>query len=368
MIAAPQHEVKTAAEVIEGDVICQSFIQSSSTLAYACLLIRRRRFELAAHVLHSLEARQASRFKDMVFYLQAQIGIETGEYGMVKKRLLPRVSRQPNDMVALSLLEYCIFREFAEREGSAEGAPDGLPGEAASFGNAEAREAAAIAESFAATELPAPDSAVSPRDGAAGMASQAYPTRPGGVPTVPPAGPNAPAYEAAASAPLRPEPPAQPETAARRPAPLPGREPSSVLRAAASGDAEMGLFQSIAQDSNTQAMGVWNAQGKGRIFCRTAGMESLVALLPRELPASLNDACRALDSGAIHKICFSFQHLTATTFHAGSDGMALITGPLNQSLLVIVRAENTFRKFASSSAGSGAAQAGGGSASSGAPA
>ena len=48
------HEVKPAAAVIADDVICQSFIQSSSTLAYACLLIRMRKFDLAAHVLHSL--------------------------------------------------------------------------------------------------------------------------------------------------------------------------------------------------------------------------------------------------------------------------------------------------------------------------
>ena len=35
------HDVKSAAAVLADDVICQSFIQSSSTLAYACLLIRR---------------------------------------------------------------------------------------------------------------------------------------------------------------------------------------------------------------------------------------------------------------------------------------------------------------------------------------
>src|SRR3954471_13997725 len=112
MNAAPQHEIKPADAVIAEDDICQSFIQSSCTLAYACLLIRRRRFDLATHVLHSLEAKQASRFKDMVFYLQAQIGIETGEYAVVKKRLVPRVHQHPNDMVALSLLEACIFLEW----------------------------------------------------------------------------------------------------------------------------------------------------------------------------------------------------------------------------------------------------------------
>nr|MDQ3000349.1 hypothetical protein [Fibrobacterota bacterium] len=118
MSAAPMHELKTAAAVLADDVICQSFIQSSSTLAYACLLIRDRKYDLAVHVLHSLEAKQASRFKDMVFYLQAQIGIETGEFNMVKKRLVPRVNQHPNDMVSLSLLECCIFLEFTEWERS----------------------------------------------------------------------------------------------------------------------------------------------------------------------------------------------------------------------------------------------------------
>src|SRR5215212_8910625 len=80
MTAAATYEVKPPSAILAEDVICQSFIQSSSTLAYACLLIRGGKYDLAAHVLHSLEAKPASRFKDMVFYLQAQIGIETGDY------------------------------------------------------------------------------------------------------------------------------------------------------------------------------------------------------------------------------------------------------------------------------------------------
>src|SRR4051812_27540787 len=118
MTSETQHEIKSAASVLADDVICQSFIQSSSTLAYACLLIRRRSYDLAAHVLHSLEAKQASRFKDMVFYLQSEIGIETGEFAAVKKRLVPRVHQHPNDMVALSLLECCIYHEWLEWERS----------------------------------------------------------------------------------------------------------------------------------------------------------------------------------------------------------------------------------------------------------
>ncbi len=116
MATTLQNKIKSASEVLAEDLTCQSFIQGSSTLTYACLLIRQKKYELATHVMHSLEAKQASRFKEMVFYLQAQIGIETGEYGMVKKRLLPRVNQNPSDIVALSLLQSCIFEEWTMAE------------------------------------------------------------------------------------------------------------------------------------------------------------------------------------------------------------------------------------------------------------
>ena len=38
--------------------------------------------------------------------------------------------------------------------------------------------------------------------------------------------------------------------------------------------------------------------------------------------------------------------MTVTSFHSGPENMGLITGHINQSLLTIVRAENTFRKQA----------------------
>src|SRR4051812_23002888 len=142
------HEVKPAALILADDVICQSFIQSSSTLAYACLLIRQRKYDLAVHVLHSLEAKQASRFKDMVFYLQAQIGIETGEYGVVKKRLVPRTNQHPNDLVALSLLECCIYHEWLQwaKDRPHPEAPRAVSDSV--FGNAQASTAAAYASTF----------------------------------------------------------------------------------------------------------------------------------------------------------------------------------------------------------------------------
>lgn len=359
MNAAPQHEIKSADAVIAEDVICQSFIQSSCTLAYACLLIRRRRFELAAHVLHSLEAKQASRFKDMVFYLHAQIGIETGEYAMVKKRLVPRVHQHPNDMVALSLLEACIHSEFSERE-----AQSPAPVFAPTFGNAEAAEAAALAASFRSTELPphSPDASATPIPAhhSAYVPAHAFPE---------PAPHEAPAAVAARPAEARqahsPAPSRAPEVPSAAPAnamppgyvginlsALPSvaepvvRDGSSGHRAGASGDADLGLYQGIASDPNTLAVGVWGGKGRAKTFCRAPDLEPLMSLLPRELPAALQAACSALESGPIHKICFSFQHLTASTFHAGVEGMAHLTGPLNQNLLSIVRAENTFKRAA----------------------
>jgi len=349
MNAAPQHEIKPADAVIAEDVICQSFIQSSCTLAYACLLIRRRRFELAAHVLHSLEAKQASRFKDMVFYLHAQIGIETGEYAMVKKRLVPRAHQHPNDMVALSLLEACIHSEFSEHE-----VESPAPVFAPTFGNAEAAEAAALAASFRSTELPplSPDASATsiPAHHSAYVPAHAFPEPP------PQEAPSAVAARPAeAQAPYR-----APEVSLPAPAGYVGinlsalpssaepvvRDGSRGHRAGASGDADLGLYQGIASDANTLAVGVWGGKGRAKTFCRAPDLEPLMMLLPRELPAALQPACSALESGPIHKICFSFQHLTASTFHAGGEGMAHLTGPLNQNLLSIVRAENTFKRAA----------------------
>jgi len=377
MIAEPQHEIKAPDAVIAEDVICQSFIQSSCTLAYACLLIRRRRFELAAHVLHSLEAKQASRFKDMVFYLQAQIGIETGEYAMVKRRLAPRVHQHPNDLVALSLLECCIHREFAEWEAAHPSPPAPVP--AGPFANPEAASALALASALAATELPAeaPPAPAVPAPSAVPSARMAVPpavpegprtqstplvapagTVPAGAPAVPPQAAPAGLIEIS----LAQLPPA--------PAPAAGREASRGHRAGASGDADLGVYQGIAQDPNTLALAAWGARGRPKAFCRAPELEPLMAALPRELPGALQAACSALEGGPIHKICFSFHHLTASTFHAGTEGMALVTGPLNQSLLAIVRAENTFKKAAlgGPAAGLGASGAGGASAARGADA
>ena len=382
------HEVKSAAAILADDVICQSFIQSSSTLAYACLLIRRAKYDLAAHVLHSLEAKQASRFKDMVFYLQAQIGIETGEFATIKKRLVPRVHQHANDMVALSLLECAIYHEWMEwaktrppAEPAATesdrfaapvlGRPPALS--ASPFGNPQAATAAAYAAAFDAPAAPAeaaygndtplsgmlePRSPVSGHKdpspssalkavfaetmapAASGMDPAHMPPAPmASAPAVPAPTASASAGAAAASAMPAGAAAVHPATGHARPGPA---APSGSL------DGDVGIYQFLANDANTQALVVWNAEkGKLKTARRNPDLEGLTALLPQELPGSMQYACAALEGGAIHKICFCFQHLTVTSFHAGAENMGVITGNINQSLLTIVRAENTFRKQAS---------------------
>ncbi|MDB5048372.1 MAG: hypothetical protein JWO30_1443 [Fibrobacteres bacterium] len=337
------HEVKSAAAVLADDVICQSFIQSSSTLAYACLLIRQKKYDLAVHVLHSLEAKQASRFKDMVFYLQAQIGIETGEFSTVKKRLVPRVNQHPNDLVALSLLECCIHHEWIEwaktrpqpesiaTESGSMQAPDldspPVVSDSA-FGNAQAASAAAYAAAFGA---PIPDPQENNDTPLAGLLEVRSPDP----------------LAAKAAPPLAPAVGIRSAPSSVKPAPAP---------AGGIPDGDVGIYQTLANDQNTQALIVWNAEkGKLKSAFRNPELEPLVAMLPQEFPASVQDACSALESGAIHKICFSFQNLTVTSFHSGAENMALVTGNINQSLLSIVRAENTFRKQTAKAPASGSA-------------
>ena len=323
MTETAAYEVKPPSAVLAEDVICQSFIQSSSTLAYACLLIRRGRHDLAAHVLHSLEAKPASRFKDMVFYLQVQIGIETGDFAAVKRRLVPRVHQHPNDMVALSLLASCVhlewedwlrrnpalaaanpFRSRRSRRGpGSRGIRD--PG-AGTRGHPPVPYAGRAHCTLGPRRLPV-------RPGPSGGRRR----RPGSSPRFPPIGAGAP------SRPCRP----------------PATRTSASTRA-------------WSRIRTPTGCALWNSsQRTHRSVCRKPALESLVSILPHTLPAGLAAAVRALEGGEIHKACFSFQALTVTSLHAGAESLGLVTGNMNQSLLTMVRAENIFLK------GSGAAAA-----------
>ncbi len=350
MTAETTYEVKPPSAVLAEDVICQSFIQSSSTLAYACLVLRRGRHDLAAHVLHSLEQKPASRFKDMVFYLQSQIGIETGDFAAVKRRLVLRAHQHPNDMVALSLLASCVHLEREDwlRRNPALAA-GGLPGSADSdTGPVFVAGASAVRDAGDGPE--AADAAPEAMRGESGS----YRTL--AVPTVPSARAGFPSGPA--PLPRETEPPGGfastlPDDDASGDAAFPDGLPFS-----ASPSADFGLYQGLAADPNTQALSLWNAaQRTQKSACRKPALEPLTAILPQILPSGVAAAVRALEGGEILKVCFSFRDLTVTTLHAGAsesrgaDSLGLLTGSMNQSLLTMVRAENIFLKGSAARAG-----------------
>jgi len=110
-------------------------------------------------------------------------------------------------------------------------------------------------------------------------------------------------------------------------------------------DSDFGIYQGLAADENTQALALGNREsGRFKSICRNGSVESLIGLLPQMLPSGVAGACADLESGEIHKICFSFQYMTVTSLHKGAEQLALVTGNINQSLLTMVRAENIFQK------------------------
>lgn len=358
MTAAVTYEVKSPAAILAEDVICQSFIQSSSTLAYACLLIRQGKYDLAAHVLHSLEAKPASRFKDMVFYLQAQIGIETADFATIKKRLVPRVHQHPNDMVALSLLESCVAREYEAwmREHPAEAA---------------LAVALAQAQTPAASAVPAPSRPVEPAPVQAAPAPRVAEPWPASAPLVDlspapaQAAPEQPFVPAQAvphedafgnltlaghlETPIDLKAPPEPEPI-RSTVPIrqirpgvPAQEAAPVEFASEGGD--FGAYVPLISDPQAFALTLWNTvTRKLRSSAKREDVKPLVALLPQALPHPLSAAVRTLDGGEINKICFCFASLTVTTLHSGAENLGLVTGSLGQSLLTMVRAENLFQR------------------------
>lgn len=296
MATKTQHEIKSAALVISEDATCQSFIQSSSTLTYACLLIRQKKYELATHVLHSLEAKQASRFKDMVFYLQAQIGIETGEYGTVKKWLMNKVNQQPNNLTALSLLESCIHLEWIEWQ-STEGAKPVISGNEPDFISEVGDDALPLSPMVAESEISS-----SPQGF---VVSSVVGTA------------------------------------------LPVNTPLATVTDPT--DRDFGIYQALVNDDNTQALSLRTSEtGKVKSHFRNKNLEAFIHQLPQILPGPISQSCSALEGGSIQKLCFSFEKLTVTSFHNGEEQLSLVTGNINQSLLTMVRAENLFQKQAAS--------------------
>jgi hypothetical protein len=277
-------EVRSAAQVLQDDVMCQSFIQGSSTLAYACLLIRRGQYELAAHVLKVLDAGKVGRYREIVFYLQGQIDIESGLFDAVKARFVARLQEQPADAVALSLLQACIQAELTIFPGMSEAKP-----------KVELQPPSRVQNEKSMVAPPIPKVVV--------------------------------ADEPAANPPPRPA--------------------KSHRDINASAIVDLMLFQSVIQDAGTKAFAVWDGYSRDiRRDVRDASLDTLVSDLPALLPGGLAAPIAGLDAGKTVKTCFSFSKITVTTLHQGDLNCGLITGPLNQSLIAMVRTETLFSKRA----------------------
>ncbi len=109
------HRVASPAEILEADPRCQKFVQSSTTLAYCCLLIRRGDLDLARHVWKVLAENQEAAFRDELVYLQAWMDMKAQDFAAAKAALLGRLEALPGDMAALSLLQACLVLELDEK-------------------------------------------------------------------------------------------------------------------------------------------------------------------------------------------------------------------------------------------------------------
>lgn len=158
---------------------------------------------------------------------------------------------------------------------------------------------------------------------------------------------------AAESFPLAEPPPAppQPRLEPVRQVPEPpqaeARQSRQVRDISASADVDMVTFQPVIQDPGTRAFTVWDSySGDIRKSVRDADLEGVIADLPALLPGTLAQAVAGLDAGRTIKTCFAFKQVTVTTLHQADLNCGLITGPLNQSLIAVVRTETLFAKRA----------------------
>jgi hypothetical protein len=106
--------VSAPGEILAADARCQGLIQSSATLAYACLLIRRGDLPLARHSLDALEQRPRAAYREIIPYIRAWIEMDAGNFGGAKAGLTAALQKQSGDMVALSLLQACIVLELRQ--------------------------------------------------------------------------------------------------------------------------------------------------------------------------------------------------------------------------------------------------------------
>ncbi len=101
----------------------------------------------------------------------------------------------------------------------------------------------------------------------------------------------------------------------------------------------------VLEDEKTRGFMLWGGlQGRRFSQIRDVSLGKMQKIIEESLPRGLEAACRGLEAGAIFKICFAFEQLTLTSFHGRDENVALITGPFQQSLLTLVRAENIYQQ------------------------
>ena len=99
----------------------------------------------------------------------------------------------------------------------------------------------------------------------------------------------------------------------------------------------------VLQDEKTRGFVLWDTKQERRFSqVRDASLGILAKTVEESLPRSLDLACRRLEGGNILKICFAFENMAVTSFHGREENVAIITGPFQQSLITIVRAENLY--------------------------
>jgi hypothetical protein len=119
------------------------------------------------------------------------------------------------------------------------------------------------------------------------------------------------------------------------------------IQVSATAEVELIPFQAVTQDPGTKGFIVWESRRGGyRKEVRDPDVDNLVMELPLLFPGELTERARALDAGKMTKTCMAFGKLTVTTLHQGHFHCGLVTGPLSQSLIAVVRTETLFAKRA----------------------
>jgi hypothetical protein len=138
-------------------------------------------------------------------------------------------------------------------------------------------------------------------------------------------------------------------TSPSEPAAEPSAEPLAAIASleASALDAEMASYQAVITDLQTWSFAIWDGQGASRLSVRKPDMSALTEFMPQDFPAALSESVSRLDGGEIQKVCFSFERLTVTNWHSPAMHVGLVTGPFQQALLTLARAENVFHKRAS---------------------